>query len=142
MAISGVGTIFRRYNTTLQAWEDIGEIKSISVSGMQRATHDVTPLNVLGGYRKFVTGLRDAGQISLSMFFTRTTYDLMKADFESDVEKDYEILLPDTENTSIRVSGLVTETPLTIPEEAVTSDVTIKVSGIIVDDSGSAPSPT
>jgi len=139
--ISGVGTQFERYNTTLNAWEEIGHIKSITGPNKSRSTIDTTSLNTTGGYRTFITGLRDAGQVTLSMFYTRDTYDLFNTDFESDVEKDYQIILPDSENTAIPFNGLVIEMPLTIPEEAVTFDVTIKVSGQADADSGSAPSP-
>lgn len=135
-AVSGVGTIFRRWDNS--AYEDIAEINSISGPTMSRSTIDTTSLDTTGGYRTFIAGFRDAGTISLSMNFTRTTYELMKADFESDTEIDYEILLPDTENTSLNFGGLVTEIPLDIPtDDKITANVTIKISGTVSLNSGS-----
>ena len=127
-AVSGVGTLFRRWSGT--AWVNIAEINSISGPGMSRNTIDVTSLDSTGGYREFITGFRDAGTIALSMNFTRVTYEAMKTDFESNVLQNYEMVLPDVEHTSIEFEGLVTELPLTIPaDDKITADVTIKISG-------------
>jgi len=140
-AIAGVGTKFRRWNGT--AWEDIAEITSITGPSMSRDTIDVTSLDSVGGYREFIAGFRDAGTVTLSMNFTRDTYDLMKGDFESDDLKNYEIILPDDEETSLEFEGLVTELPLTIPtDDKVTADVTIKISGQVVVNSGSGSATT
>ena len=135
-AISGVGTLFRRWSGT--AWVNISEVNNITGPGMTRETIDVTSLDSTGGYREFIGGFRDGGTISLSMNFTRSTYDLMKDDFESDVVQDYEMVFPDAENTTVEFSGLVTECPLTIPtDDKITSDVVIKISGQVSIESGS-----
>ena len=135
-AVSGVGTLFRRWSGT--AWVNIAEINSISGPGMSRNTIDVTSLDSTGGYREFITGFRDAGTIALSMNFSRVTYEAMKTDFESNVLQNYEMVLPDVEHTSIEFEGLVTELPLTIPaDDKITADVTIKISGAVTMASGS-----
>ena len=136
-AVSGVGTVFRRWEAGV--WSDIAEINSITGPGMSRDTIDVTSLDSTGGYREFIAGFRNAGTITLAMNFTRSTYDTMKADFESDSLQNYEIILPDAENTSFEFEGLVTELPLTIPaDDKITADVTIQVSGQVTVNSGSA----
>jgi len=129
-AVSGVGTQFRRWSGT--AWADLSEINSISGPTMTRDFIDVTSLDSTGGYREFIAGFRDAGTISLSMNFTRNTYEAFLADFESPDVHYYEICLPDGELTTIEFAGLVTEVPITIPtDDKITADVTIKISGNI-----------
>ena len=141
-AIAGVGTEFRRWNTSTGTWGQQAEINSISGPTMTRSMIDVTSLDSSGGYREFITGFRDAGTVRLNMNFTRSTYDTMKTDFESDVLKDYEIVLPDADTTVFEFAGLVTEAPLDIPtDDKITSTVVIKVSGQITVGSGSGPSP-
>jgi predicted secreted protein len=136
-AFAGVGTLFRRWSGS--AWANIAEVNSITGPGMTRDTIDVTSLDSTGGYREFITGFRDGGTVSLSMNMTRDTWDLMMTDFESDVLQNYEIVLSDTENTSIEFEGLVTEMPLSIPaDDKVTMDVTIKISGAITVNSGAS----
>jgi len=138
MAISGKGTAFRRWNSTLGEWEDIAEITNITGPGMSRDTIDTTALDTSGGYRTFITGFRNPGTVTLTMNFTRDTYEQMKTDFEDDNTKNYEILLPDDDNTSLYFAALVTELPLTIPpDDKVTVDVTIQISGQVTLESGS-----
>lgn len=140
--IAGVGTKFMRWNSTTELWEDIAQINNITGPGMSRDTIDTTSLDTEGGYRTFITGFRNPGTITLSMNFTRDTYELMKDDFESDVAQHYQVVLPDADATSLAFEGLVTELPLTIPpDDKVTADVTIQISGAVDMESGSAASP-
>jgi len=139
-AVAGVGTLFRRWNGS--AWATIAEVNNIGGPGMSRDTIDVTSLDSTDGYREFIAGFRDSGTVTLSLNFTRAEYDTMKNDFEDDDLQNYEIVLPDAENTTLEFEGLVTEMPLTIPpDNKITVDVTIKISGQVTVNSGSGPSP-
>ncbi|KKL64286.1 hypothetical protein LCGC14_2166540 [marine sediment metagenome] len=138
-ATAGVGTTFRRWDGT--NWVEIAEIKQITGPGKTRTTIDVTSLDSTGGYNEFIGGFRDGGTVVLAMIFRRDTYEIMDGDFESNVLRNYEIYLPDDEFTSIEFEGLVTELPLEIaPDDAITTNVTIKVSGQPVMNSGSGSS--
>lgn len=135
-AIAGVGTLFRRWSGS--AWANIAEVNSIQGPNKSRETIDVTSLDSTGGYREFIASFRDGGTVQLTMNFTRSTYDTMNDDFESDTAQSYEIVLPDDENTSLEFVGLVTEVPLSITtDDKVTANVTIKVTGQPVINSGS-----
>ena len=141
MAVAGVGAEFRRWNSLTGAWVAIANINSITGPGMTRDTIDTSALDTPGGYRTFIAGFRNAGTISLSMNFNRDDYETMKDDFESDTLQNYEIILPDDETTSLEFQGLVTELPLTIPpDDKITVDVTIQISGQVTLESGSGPS--
>jgi len=134
-AVSGVGTLFQRWSGA--AWATLAEVNSITGPTMTRSFIDVTSLDSTAGYREFITGFRDAGTISLKMNFTRTSYEAMLTDFESATAQNYQIMLPDTENTALEFEGLVTEVPLTIPtDDKITADITIKISGQVVMNSG------
>jgi len=140
-AVSGVGTQFRRWNSVTGAWATLAEVKGINGPGMSRGTTDTTTLDTTGGYKTFKGAFRDPGTVSLTMNFTRDTYEQMKDDFEDDDAQNYEIVLPDDETTTLEFEGLVTELPLAVPTDGViTADVTIKVSGSVTLDSGSGPS--
>jgi predicted secreted protein len=140
-AISGQGTKFRRWDSTTGTWAEIAEITGISGPSMSRNTIDSTVLATTGGYRTFIGALRDPGSITLNMNFTRATYEQMKDDFEDDTAQNYEIVLPDDDNTSFEFEGLVTELPLNVPtDDKITADVTIKISGQVTLESGSGPS--
>ena len=138
-AVAGVGTQFRRWSGT--TWANMAEINSITGPGVTREQIDVTSLDSTGGWREYIGGFRDGGTVALAMNFTRSTYEIMFTDFESNLSQNYEILLPDLEATSIEFMGIVTECPLTIsPDDKITADVTIKVTGQPVINSGSGSS--
>ena len=138
-AVSGVSTVFRRWNASTGVWVAISEINTITGPSMTRDTIDVTTLGSTDGYREFIAGFRDGGTVVLSMNFTRTQYATMKDDFESDTLVNYEVVLPDTATTTLEFEGLVTELPLVIaPDDKITLDVTIKISGTVTLNSGSA----
>ena len=139
-AVAGLGTSFRRWDGT--NWVHISEIMNIGGSGKTRKTIEVVTLDT-EDYSDFISAkIRDAGTITLAMVFRRDTYEIMNDDFESDELQNYEIFLTDDEATSFEFEGLVTELPLpTIPaDEKVTVDVTIKISGEPVINSGSGSS--
>ena len=134
-AVSGIGTIFNRWDGG--AWVALADITSISGPDKSRETIDVTTLSSTDGYREFIASLKDGGSVTLSMNFTRASYDLIDTDYESDTLKNYEIILPDAENTSFEFEGLVTELGLDTPiDDKITADVTIKISGAVVINSG------
>lgn len=135
LAISGLGALMRYY--TGSAWASIGEVTNISGPTMSRDTYDVTSLASTGGYREFITGLRDPGTLTFTMWFNRSDYEAMKTMFESETIRDFEIVLPDTENTTLEFSGYVTELPLEVPEGPVSCNVSIKISGQVTVNSGS-----
>jgi predicted secreted protein len=141
-AIAGVGTQFLRWNTNTNSWDAIAGVKNITGPSKTRAFIDVTSLDSTGGYREFIAGFRDSGTLTFTFIFERDGYENLNADFESDTAQNYQIVLPDTDVTSLAFEGLVTELPLTIPtDDAVTCDVTIKITGVVTLESGSAPSP-
>lgn len=134
-AIAGVGTKFKRWSGT--AWETIANVTSITGPSKSKETIDVTSLDSIGGYRDFIGSFRDGGTVQLSMNFTRSGYDMMNDDFESDDSGNYAIELPDADNTTFEFEGIVQELPLNItPDAAITCDVTIKVTGKVETYSG------
>jgi len=133
-AISGVGTVFNRANGTSSspAFTAVAEVTSIGGPNLTRGVIDVTSLDSTDGYREFIGGFRDGGEIPLGMNFTLDGYDDMKADFESDDLHDYQIVLPDDGATTFEITGLVTALGMAVPmDDKVTSSVTIKISGIV-----------
>lgn len=128
--IAGIGTVFNRKDPTTQEFVAIASINSIEGPTMSRDTIDTTALDTEGGYRTFIAGFRNAGTITLAMNFTAQGFILMKSDFESNDLVDYQIVLPDTDETTLTFSGIVTEMPLSIPtDDKVTVNVTIQISG-------------
>ena len=130
-AIAGVGCQFKREgDSSSGVFHAIAEVNSIKGPSMTRGFIDVTSLDSTGGYKEFIGGFRDGGQVTLNMNFTIGGYGQMLADFEDDDSHDYQIVLVDTGATTIEFAAFVTDLPLSItPEDKVSVDVTLKVSG-------------
>ena len=140
--MSGVGTRFLRWNSSTTAWEAIAHVRNITGPGMTKAFIDITSLDSTGGYREFIMGFKDAGQLTMNVLYTRDGYEALKTDYEDDEAKFYCVEIADDDVTSLVMEGFVTEIPLTIPtDEAMTMDVTIKITGSVSLESGSAASP-
>lgn len=128
-AISGMGVRFWRWNGS-SAWAAIAEISAIDGPTKTRETIEVTALDSIGGYREYIPSLREGGTISLTMNYTRDTYDLMNGDFEDNNTQNYLISIPDDDNTHMEFEGLVTEIPFSASVgDKITANVTIKITG-------------
>lgn len=134
--ISGVGAQFLRWSGSV--WVPMARVRSIAGPTRTRAFIDITSLDSTGGYREFISGFRDAGTVTLACVYTRDSYELFNSDFEDDVDKQYQIVLPDDDVSTLYFEGQVTELPLNIPtDDAVTFNVTIKITGQVTLESGS-----
>ena len=132
-AFSGVGTTFKNGDgESNEQFTAIAEINSIDGPNKSRATIDVTSLDSTGGYREFIASFRDAGQVTLTMNFTRDGYDEMNDDFEASVSRNYQIVLSDTGATTFDFAAFVTDLGMAVPfEDKVTASVTLKISGVV-----------
>lgn len=130
-AFSGVGTLFQRGDeASAQNFATIAEVNSISGPNMTRGVIDVTSLDSTGGYREFIASFRDGGEVVLDMNFTLAGYDDLKLDFEDSDKRHYQIVLPDTGNTTFKFHGLVTALGLAVPnDDKVKATCTVKISG-------------
>lgn len=134
-AFAGVGASFWRSNMLSSGgtFARIAEINNISGISKSRDTIDVTNLDSTGGYKEFIAGFRDAGQVVLDMNFTLDGFDDFNADFEASDAREYRIMLPDSNATQFDFSGLVVglDGPKIAANDKVTMSVTIKITGAV-----------
>jgi predicted secreted protein len=125
-AFAGVGTLFKRGEDT------VAEINSISGPNMSRDTIDVTSLDSTGGYREFIPGFRDGGEVTLSCNWTLSAWSEWLDDFQSDAIVSYTIVLSNDEETEISFSGYCVGMGVEVPtDDKVTNEVTLKISGAV-----------
>lgn len=124
----------RAVGTVLQIGASaIAELTSIGGLELSAETIDVTNLSSGGGYREFIGGFKDAGEVSVSGFFnpsdTNGQMALYNA-FESGSTDTYSIIFPAALGATWSFSGVVTAFSTGAElEEAVSFEATIKVSG-------------
>jgi predicted secreted protein len=127
-AISGLGTSVMRFNGS--DYEEIGEVVEVGGPSSSRTVIDVTHLKTVGGFREFIAGLRDSGELALTMNFTREAFLICHADFLDDARQQYKVVFPDEDATEMAFSGLIVGLPLTVPpDDKIVMNVTIKISG-------------
>jgi len=127
-ATSGVGTVFQRWDGT--QWVSIAEINAIVGPNAKRDNIDTTSFDTEEGYREFITGFRDGDVLSLSMNFTRDTFEIMVNDFLDDECQYYQILFPDEDATVLAFEGLVNQLPLELDvSDKIKANISIKVTG-------------
>ena len=117
-----------------EAFADVAEILELTPPSMSRDDIDVTSHNSSDGYREFIAGMRDGGEVSFKANWlpTNATHDnttgLLES-FNDNASHNWKIILPSSLIT-ISFVGFLTafEPDLPLEEQAQLSG-TIKVSG-------------
>lgn len=127
MPVVAMGTTIKKGATT------IAELTSIDGVSVSADTIETTALDTVGGYRTFVTSLKDAGEISLSGHFNYTAHSPFMADFEAGTVTAYTIEFPDrgtTAGTKWTFSAVPTAYSTSAElEDLVSFEMTLKISG-------------
>ncbi|CAM3775709.1 phage tail tube protein [Alkalicoccus chagannorensis] len=129
------GTQIKR-KTETDTWEGVAELTDITGPSMEADEIDVTSHDSEGGYREYVQGLKDAGEIEAELFFLKDEPSHMKAldDFNAGDNEMYRMIFPDADEEEDRsyfefeafVNGFEIEAEM---EEAIKASVSWKVSG-------------
>ena len=124
--MAGKGTKFS-FGTT-----EVGSLTSIGGVSASADTIDVSTLDNENGYKEFVAGLKDGGEVSLSGYFDYADagQKALYAAFESGEAADCVITFPTAMAAKWTFSGVVTaiETGAEL-EGAISFSCTVKVSG-------------
>lgn len=124
----------RSLGTILNAGtQKVGGLTSIGGLELTSDTIDVTTLDSDGGYREFINGFKDAGEVSLEGFFyggTDVGQSAMYTLFESGESEEFKIVFPAETGASWEFDGLVTGFTTSVDlEDPLSFSATIKVSG-------------
>lgn len=122
-----VGTLLKIGNNSIVGLTSIGGLE------LTAETIDVTTLMSDGGYREFIGGFKDGGEVPISGFFEpgdTTGQIAMYNAFQNGTTDSYSIVFPSEMGASWNFSGVVTGFSTSVDlEEAVSFEGTIKVSG-------------
>ena len=127
MPIVGIGTTLKKGDVVIA---NLTSIDGVSISA---DTIESTNLSTEGGYRTFVNGLKDAGEVSISGHFGYDDHNELLADFEASTLDAYTIEFPDrgtTTGTQWTFSAVVTAFGTSVElEDLISFEATLKVSG-------------
>ncbi|MGW1127454.1 phage tail tube protein [Streptomyces sp. NPDC002526] len=129
-----LGTQFLRDTTGAGVFALVANVSDISGPSRQREAIEVTAHDSPDKYREFIKGLKDGGEVELTINYDPgdTSHQALDADFEEDDLRNYQlVLLPgDADEHTWDLTGLITD----IGDEYPTDDkmertVTVKISG-------------
>jgi predicted secreted protein len=127
MAITSMGTKLKKGTTV------IAGLNSIAGLELSAESIDVTALDNIGGYKSFIGGQKDGGEVKVKGFLDGTAHESIYADFEDGSIDAYTIEFPDVVATtgsqwafSAVVIGFSTGAEV---GNAVSFEATFKVSG-------------
>ncbi len=127
MPIVAMGTTIKKGTTA------IAELTGIDGLSVSADTIETTTLDTTGGYRTFVNGLKDAGEVSITGHFNNTAHSPFMTDFEAGTSTAYTIEFPDkatTKGTQWTFTAVVTAFKTGVEMEGlITIEATLKVSG-------------
>lgn len=131
-AITGVGTTLQRGDgASPEVFTTIAEVTTIGGPELSSEEVEVTSLDSAGGYKEFVAGLRDGGQITFDCNYIGS--DAQQNAIRDNVggtTENYRIVWPFSPTVTCTVAAQVTGfTMNTEPNSAVTASITLKISG-------------
>lgn len=121
-----------------QTFTPIPGCGSFSGPGQTRDTIDTTSHSSTGGYREYISGLRDGGEITfdINWLFGETAQDALADSFDDNATVDWQMYFPmAVEDNLLEFAGFVTNLEWNGPIDAqVTRSCTIKITGPITVD--------
>ena len=130
MKYRGIGTTLKMGATSPVT---IGQLTSIGGLELSSETVDSTTLDSAGGYREFVGGFKDGGEVSVEGYFDAATgigHSELKTKFDAQTVEKFTIDFPAVMKTKWEFDGIVTGIGTGVDLDGlITFSATIKVSG-------------
>lgn len=133
MAESAFGTIIRRGDgAEIESFTAIAEIKDVAGPELKRDTKDSTHHGSVDGWKEFVPGLKDGGELSFKVNLLHETITWVDTELAKDTTTNWQLVYPYESSSGKRdawtFAGILTGFK---PSEdtILEADITIKVSG-------------
>lgn len=105
----------------------IANITNVEIPGMEVNNIDISTMGSPDGWKEFVAGMKDAGEITLGLLYEASQHDTIQSALGGAPE-DWTITLPDT--STFVCPGYISRLGITIPmDDGITQDATIKLTG-------------
>lgn len=114
---------------TTPVFTAIANVTSVSGPEIERETYDVTAHDNADGWREFIGGLKDGGEVSLEVNYDPRKHDSLVADFDDKDARDYKLVFPGTLGSwalKMLLTGFSQEAPV---DDKFAAELTFKVSG-------------
>lgn len=130
------GTQFKRDSTGMGVFVAIANVTDISGPSRTREALDVTAHDSADQYMEFVKGLKDAGEVEITLNYSPagsgSGHGLLDDDFEEDALRDYQIVVRPGQANEVtwEFSALITDLGDEFPyDDKMERSATFKISG-------------
>lgn len=128
--IDAFGIAFERSDMAEpEVFTPIANVTNVSGPEMERETYDVTAHDSADGWREFIGGLKDGGEVSLELNYDPSKHDVLVQDFDDVTPRTYRIVFPQSLGTweiKALLTGFSQEAPV---DDKLSAELTFKVSG-------------
>ncbi|MFE9381776.1 phage tail tube protein [Streptomyces sp. NPDC007025] len=114
---------------TTPVFTAVANVTSVEGPEIERETYDVTAHDSVDGWREFIGGLKDGGEVSLEVNYDPRKHDELLADFEDTEPRDYKLVFPGALGTwefQAFIKGFSQEAPV---DDKLSAELTFKVTG-------------
>ncbi|MCX4686762.1 outer capsid protein Hoc [Kitasatospora purpeofusca] len=127
--LDGYGTKLRRGDgATPQVFTEIAEITNIDGPSLAREAYDGTTHGSPDGWREFVPGLKDAGEVSTDINYHPSMHNVLVGDLDDKDPRSYELEFPD--GSVWKFKAILTAFGATAPHDGLlTASCTWKITG-------------
>ena len=136
MSFSSFGVLLKRGNGGgPETFSSVAEVKDIKPYKLKAETKETTHHGSPGGWRTFKATLIEGGECTFKINFdpddvTHSFATGLAADLINRQQRNYQIVLPDTSNSTYQFAALVTQFDPDGPVEGILeTDVTLKITG-------------
>lgn len=134
--MNAYGTLLERGEPGVDevTYTPVANVTNVSGPAIERETIETTTHKRItapgAGWRTFIGGLRDAGEVSLDINYTAAGHNAMFADYEDAEPRPYRLVLPDPDQTAWELELILTGFECEFPfDDKATGTITFKVSG-------------
>lgn len=114
----------------MEDFEPVGSMTNLSGPGTSREEIDVTTHDSPDGWREFIFGLKDGGEVSADINYDPVMHDPLQEDYEYSDPRRYRVTFPDPAATTWTFqAGLTGFEPEAPHDDKLAASLTWKVSG-------------
>ena len=132
-ATAGVGSEFQVGDgASPEVFTKVAEVLSIGGPEISAEEIDVTSLDSTGGYKEYITGLKDGGSVALEVNWVKSNSQqiAMRDKLDSGVETNFRIVFSDSPSTQADFAGKVTGFNMAAePGSQLKANLTVRISG-------------
>ncbi len=130
-AVDAFGTVWAMDPAGGTNYTDVADVTEIGVLDISAETIESTVHGSAGGWRTFIGGLKDAGELKMSINYDPAVHGTIL----SNIAKDgvaHEITLTDAGAATVTFDGIITGLSVGAPmDDKLSGEVTIKISGAV-----------